>query len=152
MSYNITVDITTCPHFCDEYPLPQYETSGSAGLDVRAALESPLTIEAGKVAMVPTGLCVAVPRGFELQVRSRSGLAAKQGLFALNAPGTVDSDYRGEVKVILANFSDTDAVIQRGDRIAQFVFAKHAVAIWNAVESLDETARGSGGFGSTGKQ
>jgi dUTP pyrophosphatase len=100
--------------------------------------------------MVPTGLCVAIPRGFEMQVRSRSGLAAKQGVFALNSPGTIDSDYRGEIKVILANFSDADVVIERGMRIAQLVVAQHATVQWDVMESLDETRRGEGGFGSTG--
>ncbi len=151
MRNEINVDIAVCDHYCSEFDLPKYETDGSAGLDVRAAIDDTVVIGAGKVAMIPTGLRVAVPQGYELQVRSRSGLAAKHGLFALNAPGTVDSDYRGEVQVILANFSANDIEIKRGERIAQFVFAQYATAVWNSVESLDETARGEGGFGSTGR-
>jgi dUTP pyrophosphatase len=104
------------------------------------------------VILVPTGLCVAIPQGYEIQVRSRSGLAAKNGVFALNSPGTIDSDYRGEIKVILANFSDTDFIIVRGLRIAQLVVAKHEHAQWQLVESLDATLRSDGGFGSTGEK
>ena len=100
--------------------------------------------------LVPTGLCVAIPQGFEIQVRSRSGLAAKHGVFALNAPGTIDSDYRGEIKVILANFSKEDAIIERGMRVAQLVVARHEQCTWNVVSELSETQRGEGGFGSTG--
>ncbi|MFN4908838.1 MAG: dUTP diphosphatase [Bacteroidota bacterium] len=135
-----------------DLPLPFYATEGSAGMDIHAAVSEPLTLNAGKVAMVPTGLCVAIPHGFEIQVRSRSGLAAKNGVFALNSPGTIDSDYRGEIKVILANFSDTDFVIERGLRIAQLVVAKHEHVSWQPVASLDETARAAGGFGSTGER
>lgn len=135
-----------------DLPLPFYATEGSAGMDIHAAVSEPLTLAAGKVTMVPTGLCVAIPQGYEIQVRSRSGLAAKNGVFALNSPGTIDSDYRGEIKVILANFSDTDFVIERGLRIAQLVVAKHEHIAWQAVESLDETSRADGGFGSTGER
>lgn len=135
-----------------DLPLPFYATEGSAGMDIHAAVSEPLTLNAGKVAMVPTGLCVAIPQGYEIQVRSRSGLAAKNGVFALNSPGTIDSDYRGEIKVILANFSDTDFVIERGLRIAQLVVAKHEHVSWQPVASLDETARAAGGFGSTGER
>lgn len=135
-----------------DLPLPFYATEGSAGMDIHAAVSEPLTLAAGKVTMVPTGLCVAIPQGYEIQVRSRSGLAAKNGVFALNSPGTIDSDYRGEIKVILANFSDTDFVIERGLRIAQLVVAKHEHISWQAVESLEETSRADGGFGSTGER
>lgn len=135
-----------------DLPLPFYATEGSAGMDIHAAVSEPLTLAAGKVTMVPTGLCVAIPQGYEIQVRSRSGLAAKNRVFALNSPGTIDSDYRGEIKVILANFSDTDFVIERGLRIAQLVVAKHEHIAWETVASLDETSRADGGFGSTGER
>lgn len=133
-------------------PLPFYATDGSAGMDIHAAVDQPLTLRAGTVVLVPTGLCVAIPQGFEIQVRSRSGLAAKNGVFALNSPGTIDSDYRGEIKVILANFSDTDFVIERGLRVAQLVVAKHEHVSWTPVENLDATSRADGGFGSTGER
>ena len=133
-------------------PLPAYETPLAAGMDLRAAVadDQPLTLKPMARAMVPTGLAFAVPAGFEAQVRPRSGLAAKAGITCLNTPGTIDADYRGEVKVILINLGEEDFVIRRGDRIAQLVIAPVASATWKSVESLDETARGAGGFGSTG--
>jgi dUTP pyrophosphatase len=133
-------------------PLPAYETTGAAGMDLRAAVPEgePMTLRPGARAVVPTGLCIAVPQGFEAQVRPRSGLAARQGITCLNTPGTVDSDYRGEVKVILINLGEEDAVIRRGDRIAQMVICPVVQADWLETHSLDQTARGSGGFGSTG--
>jgi len=133
-------------------PLPAYETSGAAGMDLRAAVEdeAPVVLRPGSRAMVPTGLCIAVPAGFEVQVRPRSGLAAKAGITCLNSPGTVDSDYRGELKVILINLGAEDFIIRRGERIAQMVVAPVVQAAWQLVDSLDETARGAGGFGSTG--
>lgn len=118
-------------------------------MDLRADLDEPLVIEPGAVALVPTGLAIAVPSGFEAQVRSRSGLALKQSLVALNSPGTIDSDYRGEVKVILANLGKESATILRGDRIAQMVVAAVSSVEWQLVDNLDETQRGEGGFGST---
>lgn len=133
-----------------DIPLPEYSTPGSSGLDARAALDEETVIEPGKIALVPTSLAIAIPEGYECQVRSRSGLAAKHGIFALNAPGTVDSDYRGEIKIILANFGDKDFTIRRGDRIAQLAFAKYEKINWEPVESLPGTQRGEGGFGSTG--
>lgn len=133
-----------------DLPLPAYATNGSAGMDVHAAVEAPVVLAAGAIVLVPSGLCVAIPQGFEIQVRSRSGLAAKHGVFALNAPGTIDSDYRGEIKVILANFSHEDVIIERGMRIAQLVVARHEQCTWNVVSELSETQRGEGGFGSTG--
>lgn len=145
----MNIDIVQLDHAAD-LPLPSYATSGAAGMDVHAAVNVPLTLLPGAVTMVPTGLQVAVPHGFEMQVRSRSGLAAKHGVFALNSPGTIDSDYRGEVKVILANFSDVPYVIERGTRIAQLVAAQHEHVQWNVVTSLEATTRGEGGFGSTG--
>lgn len=131
-------------------PLPQYATEGSAGMDVYATVDKNVEITPGAIAMVPTNLSIALPKGYECQVRSRSGLAAKNGIFALNAPGTIDSDYRGEIKVILANFGKEPFVIQTGDRIAQLVIAQYESIKWNEVDSLDDTARGDGGFGSTG--
>lgn len=132
-----------------DLPLPSYATPGAAGMDLRADLDEPLVIEPGAVALVPTGLAIAVPSGFEAQVRSRSGLALKQSLVALNSPGTIDSDYRGEVKVILANLGKESATILRGDRIAQMVVAAVSSVEWQLVDNLDETQRGEGGFGST---
>ncbi len=129
-------------------PLPGYASDGAAGMDVCAA-ES-LTLKTGRRHALATGLSFAIPHGFEVQVRPRSGLALKHGITCLNTPGTIDSDYRGEVKVILANLGDEDFVIQRGDRIAQLVVAPVTQAVMVEVEALDDTARGAGGFGSTG--
>lgn len=145
----IAIDIVRMTHAAD-LPLPTYATPGSAGMDAHAAVSSPMTLAPGSIALVPTGLQVAIPLGYELQVRSRSGLAAKHGVFALNAPGTVDSDYRGEIKVIMANVGTEPFIIERGMRIAQFVVAQHEHVSWNVVDALDETSRGEGGFGSTG--
>lgn len=147
-----TARLVRLPHAAD-LPVPAYETSGSAGLDLRAAIAEGevLTLKPMGRALVPTGLKMAVPQGFEIQVRPRSGLALKHGITCLNTPGTVDSDYRGEVCVILINLGDADFVIRRGDRIAQMVVARHARIEWDVVESLDDTARGAGGFGSTGR-
>ncbi len=146
-----TIPITRLAH-AEGIPLPAYETALAAGMDLRAAVaeDAPLTLKPMARAMVPTGLAFAVPAGFEAQVRPRSGLAAKAGITCLNTPGTIDADYRGEVKVILINLGEEDFVIRRGDRIAQLVIAPVASARWQEVESLDETARGAGGFGSTG--
>jgi len=130
--------------------LPSYATTGSAGMDLHAAIEEQLIIPAGGIVMVPTGIAIALPSGYECQVRSRSGLAAKSGVFALNAPGTIDSDYRGEIKVILANFSKQDYIVQSQERIAQIVIAAYTIVKWNPVDELTETERGTGGFGSTG--
>jgi dUTP pyrophosphatase len=148
----VTVQVRPLPHF-DGLELPAYETSGSAGMDVRAALPAgdPVTLKPGARAMVPTGLSVAIPEGYEIQVRPRSGLAAKHGLTCLNTPGTIDSDYRGEIKVILINLGAEAFVIQRGERIAQLVLAPVTRLVWSEVDALAETARGAGGFGSTGR-
>ncbi|WP_339932685.1 dUTP diphosphatase [uncultured Brevundimonas sp.] len=147
-----TVRIERLPHAAG-LPLPAYETAGSAGMDLRAALadDQPMTLAPGGRALVPTGLKIALEAGYEAQVRPRSGLALKHGITCLNAPGTVDSDYRGEVGVILANLGADAFVIRRGDRIAQMVIARYAQATMVEVETLDETARGAGGFGSTGR-
>ena len=133
-------------------PLPAYETALAAGMDLRAAVaeDEPLTLRPGARFPVPTGLAMALPPGFEAQVRPRSGLAAKSGITCLNTPGTIDADYRGEVKVILINLGEEAVTIRRGDRIAQMVIAPVVQAAWTEVDSLDETARGEGGFGSTG--
>ena len=146
-----TIPVVQLPH-AEGLPLPAYETPLAAGMDLRAAVadDAPLTLKPMARAMVPTGLAFAVPAGFEAQVRPRSGLAAKAGITCLNTPGTIDADYRGEVKVILINVGEEDFVIRRGDRIAQLVIAPVAAASWRVVTSLDETARGAGGFGSTG--
>ena len=130
--------------------IPLYKTAGAAGADLCAKISQPLTIKAGKVAMVPTGLYFEIPEGYEVQVRPRSGLAAKNGVTVLNTPGTIDSDYRGEIKVILVNLSDTDFVINNGDRIAQMVVAPVTQAEFIVSDKLSETERGTGGFGSTG--
>ena len=145
----IPVQVTTLPHF-QGLSLPAYATAGAAGLDLQAAIAEPLTVKPFARALVPTGICAAIPVGFEAQVRPRSGLALKQGLTVANAPGTIDSDYRGEIAVILLNTSDLPVVIERGMRIAQLVLAKVEQLSWQPVDALDQTARGAGGFGSTG--
>ena len=132
-------------------PVPAYATPLSAGMDLRACLEAPVTLGPLERTLVPTGLFIALPAGFEAQVRPRSGLAAKHGITVLNTPGTIDADYRGEVKVILVNLSNTPFEIVPGERIAQLVVARHERVEWEEVETLDETERGAGGFGSTGR-
>ncbi len=133
------------------FELPKYETPLSAGMDVRANITESIVLEPLERAMIPTGLYVELPAGYELQVRPRSGLAAKYGITVLNSPGTVDADYRGEVRVILVNLSNEPFEIKPGERIAQLVIARHERAEWELVEELSETERGAGGFGSTGK-
>lgn len=130
--------------------LPRYETTLAAGCDVRAAITEPVTLKPGERGMVPTGVAIAMPPGWEAQMRPRSGLAAKHGISCVNSPGTIDADYRGELRVILINHGDRDFVINRGDRIGQMVFAPVFQAAFEETDELDETARGSGGFGSTG--
>lgn len=130
--------------------LPQYATELAAGMDVRAANDEPIVLKPLQRALVPTGLFVEIPAGHEIQVRPRSGLAAKKGVTVLNAPGTIDADYRGEIRVILVNLSSDDFVIERGERIAQLVLARHKRIEWEESSSLAESARGAGGFGSTG--
>ena len=131
-------------------PLPEYATAFSAGLDVRAANFEPVVLKPLCRAMIPTGLYLEIPEGYEVQVRPRSGLAAKRGITVLNAPGTIDSDYRGEVCVILVNLSNEDFTVERGERIAQLVLARHETIEWVPSEELSESGRGEGGFGSTG--
>lgn len=147
-----TVRLQRLPH-AEGLPAPAYETDGSAGMDLRAAVpeDQPITLAPGGRALVPTGLKIALETGFEAQVRPRSGLALKHGVTCLNSPGTIDSDYRGEVGVILANLGSEAFVVRRGERIAQMVIARFERAAWIEADSLDETARGAGGFGSTGR-
>lgn len=133
-------------------PCPTYATQLSAGMDVRANIEEPITLAPLQRVLVPTGLYIALPEGYECQARPRSGLAVKHGITVLNSPGTIDADYRGELKTLLVNLSDTPFVIEPGERIAQLVVAKHEHVEWEEVEVLDETERGEGGFGSTGVQ
>lgn len=134
----------------DGLPLPAYATVGSAGLDLAAAVTEPVIIAPGARAMVPTGLAIALPVGFEAQVRPRSGLAARSGVTVLNTPGTIDSDYRGEIQVILVNFGDAPFKVTRGERIAQLVVAPVTQLAWQITDRLPDTVRGAGGFGSTG--
>ena len=134
-----------------KHPLPQYATSLSAGMDLRANLESPIVLKPLQRCLVPTGIYMALPEGYEAQVRPRSGLAIKKGISVLNSPGTIDADYRGEVCVILVNLSTEDFVIEDGERIAQMVIARHEQPEWHEVYVLDEAERGAGGFGHTGK-
>ena len=133
------------------FALPEYQTPLSAGLDIRANLSESITLSPLERAMVPTGLYVELPEGYEMQIRPRSGLAAKHGITVLNSPGTIDADYRGEIKVIVVNLSNTPFTIEPGERIAQMIVARYEQVEWQAVESLSETERGAGGFGSTGK-
>lgn len=149
----LQIPIARLPH-ADGIDLPSYGTPGAAGMDLRAAVPEgeDLVIQPGARALVPTGLSIAVPAGYEAQVRPRSGLALKHGVTCLNSPGTIDSDYRGEVGVILANLGAEAFTIRRGDRVAQMVIAAYVTAAWAETNSLDETTRGAGGFGSTGQR
>ncbi len=135
-----------------KHALPAYETVASAGMDLRADLSEGLLLKSGERLLVPTGLFIALPEGYEAQIRPRSGLAFKHGITVLNSPGTIDADYRGEVKVLLINYGAEDFEIKDGERIAQMVIAAHARIEWNSVNELEETERGAGGFGSTGKK
>ncbi|ARA94523.1 MAG: dUTP diphosphatase [Bacteroidetes bacterium] len=148
----ITVAVTRLPH-AEGLELPHYATEQSAGMDLRAAVpaDAPLTLPPGARALVPTGLQIALPAGYEGQVRPRSGLAYRHGVTVLNSPGTIDADYRGEVKVLLVNLGSEPFTIERGERIAQLVVARHAHVAWAAEAELAATARGAGGFGSTGR-
>ena len=148
----VTLALRRLPHG-QGLALPAYETEGAAGMDLRAAVpeDAPVTLRPGERQMIPTGLSMAIPPGYEVQVRPRSGLAAKHGLTCLNSPGTVDSDYRGELKVILINLGAEPFVVQRGERLAQMVVAPVTRGVFEEVEVLPETARGEGGFGSTGR-
>lgn len=135
-----------------KHPLPQYATECSAGMDIRANLNEPIVLKPLQRCLVPTGLYISLPRGFEAQMRPRSGLALKKGITLLNTPGTIDADYRGEIGIILVNLSAEDFVVEDGERIAQMVIARHEQAEWVEVETLDGTERGEGGFGHTGRK
>ena len=145
----IRVAVTRLPHGAD-LPLPAYATAGAAALDLLAAIATPVTLKPLARALVPTGISIALPAGYEAQVRPRSGLALKQGITVLNAPGTIDADYRGEIGVILVNLSDQEVTLNRGDRIAQLLLAKVEHLVWDEVAELPASERGGGGFGSTG--
>lgn len=134
-----------------EHPLPQYETAHAAGMDLRASLIDEIILKPLQRQLIPTGLFIELPVGYEAQIRPRSGLAFKHGISIVNSPGTIDADYRGEIKVLLVNLSDTDFKIANGERIAQMVVAKHETVVWSVAEELSETQRGEGGYGHTGK-
>lgn len=134
-----------------DLPLPQYQTELSAGMDIPAYIESSVTLQPGDRTLIPTGLFLEIPPGYEMQIRPRSGLALKHGVTVLNSPGTVDADYRGEIKVLLINHGQEPFVISKGDRIAQMILAKHEVISWEATSQLNTTERGDGGYGSSGK-
>jgi dUTP pyrophosphatase len=151
MSQPVRVSIVQMPH-AKGLNLPQYATALSAGVDLEAAVDAPVTLKPGERQLIATGLAIALPDGYEAQIRPRSGLAFKNGVTVLNSPGTIDADYRGEVKVILANLGQEDFTVERGMRVAQMVIAPYTQVGWNVVETLDETERGAGGFGSTGTQ
>ncbi len=151
MNNNVHVQICRVNGVSTDIPLPAYATEHAAGMDICAAVEGEFLLKAGETALVPTGFAIALPVGLEAQVRPRSGLAIKHRIGILNSPGTIDADYRGEVKIVLTNFGTEDFCIRRGDRIAQLVIAPHSRAEWEETNSLDETKRGSGGFGHTGR-
>ncbi|MDD3788322.1 MAG: dUTP diphosphatase [Petrimonas sp.] len=134
-----------------KHPLPEYATPHSAGMDLRASIDEPVVLKPLQRALIPTGLYIQLPEGYEAQIRPRSGLAIKHGISIVNSPGTIDADYRGEIRVILVNLSDQEFVINDGERICQMVIAQHAHAKWQQADELDETERGAGGFGHTGK-
>ena len=145
----VAVDIMRLPHGAD-LPLPEYATPDSAGVDLLAAVSEDVSLAPGERKLIPTGIALSLPRGYEAQIRPRSGLALKNGLTLLNTPGTIDADYRGEIGIILANLGQESFVVERGMRIAQMVVAPVSQVSWNTVESLDDSERGAGGFGSTG--
>lgn len=134
------------------HPLPEYATPYSAGMDLRANIDTPVTLKPLQRALIPTGLYIELPEGYEAQIRPRSGLAIKHGISLVNSPGTIDADYRGEIRVILVNLSSEDFVVNNGERICQMVIARHERAEWQQVDELNETERGAGGFGHTGKK
>lgn len=152
MSEIVEIKIKRLSNEFSDIPLPAYSTEGSAGMDIRAAVKDELIIEPGKVSLVPTNLSVEIPKGYEIQVRPRSGLAANHSVGILNSPGTIDSDYRGEIKIILMNFGDQPFTIHKGDRIAQLVVSKVYSAKIVETENLNSSKRGEGGFGHTGKK
>lgn len=149
MTRSLPIAVTQLPH-AKGLNLPAYATLQSAGVDLEAAIDTPVTLQPGERKLIETGLAIALPEGYEAQIRPRSGLAFKNGVTVLNSPGTIDADYRGEIKIILANLGAEAFTVERGMRIAQMVIAKHERLEWNIVDNLDETERGAGGFGSTG--
>ena len=148
---DITVEITRLSEATLDVPLPAYATEGSAGMDVFAAVDGDFILKAGTTSLIPTGFAIALPAGYEAQIRPRSGLAIKHEIGIMNSPGTIDPDYRGEVKILLTNFGRSDFIVRRGDRVAQMVIAPFVRAEWNETGSLDDTERGAGGFGHTGR-
>ncbi len=151
MIEEITIKFKRLSEEFNNIPVPSYSTEGSAGMDIRAAMKEPITLNPMEVEMIPTNLSVEIPEGFEMQVRPRSGLAAKHGIGILNSPGTIDSDYRGEVKIILINYSKEEFIIQPGERIAQLILSKVYKVRLEETEELNNSKRGEGGFGHTGK-
>ncbi len=149
MSTSVNVAITREPG-CEDIALPSYETEHAAGMDLRAAIAKPLTLQPGARELIPAGIRIALPKGYEAQIRPRSGLAIKHGITLLNSPGTIDADYRGEIRIIMANLGQEPFTIKRGDRIAQLIIAPVTHVTWQETEELDETIRGTGGFGHTG--
>jgi len=149
-SNEITIEIMQLPGN-EDLPLPTYETLHASGMDIRAAITEPVTLDPGIRMAVPTGLCVAIPPGYEAQVRPRSGWAMRDGITMINAPGTIDADYRGEIKVLLVNLGNAPVAINRGDRIAQMIIAPVMQVNWKKTDALSDTERGSGGFGHTGR-
>jgi dUTP pyrophosphatase len=148
---DITVEISRLSDSTSDVPLPAYATEGSAGMDVCAAVEGETVLKPGTTSLIPTGFAIALPAGYEAQIRPRSGLAVRHQVGVMNSPGTIDTDYRGEVKIVLTNFGTEDFLVRRGDRIAQMVIARYARVEWSETGSLDETNRGAGGFGHTGR-
>jgi len=146
----LKIRITRISELTNDVPLPTYATQGSAGMDIYAAVVNEMTVKAGETTLVPTGFSMEIPVGFEAQIRPRSGLALKSSIGLMNSPGTIDSDYRGEVKIVFTNYGKNDFVVKRGDRIAQMIVAKYERVEWEETHRLSETVRGSGGFGHTG--
>ncbi|MBK7379947.1 MAG: dUTP diphosphatase [Ignavibacteriales bacterium] len=151
MKSELTINIKRISSGFDDIEMPHYATAGSAGMDVRAAVNDEVILKSGKTILVPTNFSVEIPEGFEIQVRPRSGMAINHSIGILNSPGTIDSDYRGEIKIILFNFGEEDFIIKRGERIAQLIISKVYRAVLNQIDELNTTGRGSGGFGHTGK-
>jgi dUTP pyrophosphatase len=146
----LKIRINRISNTTQDVPLPSYATHGSAGMDIYAAVDNEMIVKAGETTLVPTGFSMEIPVGFEAQIRPRSGLAIKHNIGLMNSPGTIDSDYRGEVKIVFSNFGKSDFVVKRGDRIAQMVVAQYERVEWEEVNQLSDTARGAGGFGHTG--
>lgn len=151
MKSELTINIKRILSGFDDVELPRYATEGSAGMDIRAAVNDEVILKAGKTILVPTNFSLEIPEGFEIQVRPRSGMAINHSIGILNSPGTIDSDYRGEIKIILFNFGEEDFIIKRGDRIAQLIVSRVYRTMLNEIDELNSTGRGSGGFGHTGK-